>query len=85
MGMSAAWKADRILADAARVVAIELLAGAQGLEFLKPLEPGRGVGRVYRALRREVPLLEGDRPMQDDIERIATGVRDGRFDPEGLA
>src|SRR5436305_8720945 len=35
MGMTAAWKAERILANAARVVAIELLAAAQGLEFLR--------------------------------------------------
>ncbi|HTR21453.1 MAG TPA: histidine ammonia-lyase [Gemmatimonadales bacterium] len=85
MGMSAAWKAERMLADATRVVAIELLAGAQGLEFLKPLTPGRGVARVVAALRRDVPPLVGDRPMQDDIERIAVGIRDGRFDPEGMA
>ena len=45
MGMAAAWKAQRILANAQRVVAAELLCAAQGLEFLKPLTPGRGVGR----------------------------------------
>ncbi len=82
MGMSAAWKADRIVANAARIVAIELLAGAQGLEFLKPLAPGRGVGRTYAAVRREVPALEEDRPMSGDIERVAAGVRAGRFDPQ---
>ena len=82
MGMSAAWKAERILGNAARIVAIELLAGAQGLEFLKPLAPGRGVGRTYAAVRREVPALEEDRPMGGDIERVAAGVRSGRFDPE---
>jgi len=85
MGMSAAWKAERILANAMRIVAIELLAGAQGLEYLKPLGPGRGVGRVYKAVRREVPPLEGDRPLSGEIERIAAGVRAGRFDPEGKA
>jgi histidine ammonia-lyase len=58
-----------------------LLAGAQGLEFLKPLRPGRGVATLYAALRREVPALDRDRPMSDEIERIATGVRAGRFDP----
>jgi histidine ammonia-lyase len=81
MGMTAAWKAERIFADAARIVAIELLAGAQGLEFLKPLRPGRGVATLYAALRREVPALDRDRPMSDEIERIATGVRAGRLDP----
>src|SRR5213593_607693 len=69
MGMSAAWQAERILANAARIVAIELLAGAQGLEFLKPLAPGRGVGRSYAALRREAPALEEDRPLSAEIER----------------
>ena len=48
MGMAAAWKAQRILANAQRVVAAELLCAAQGLEFLQPLAPGRGVGELYR-------------------------------------
>ncbi len=82
MGMGAAWKAQRILANASRVVAIELLAGAQGLEFLKPLQPGRGVRRTYDAVRREAPPLDGDRPMADEIERVAAGALAGRFDPE---
>src|SRR2546427_5350298 len=82
MGMSAAWNAGRILANPARVVAIELLAGAQGPEFLKPLAPGRGVVRSYAALRREAPALEEDRPLSAEIERVAAGVRAGRFDPE---
>jgi histidine ammonia-lyase len=82
MGMTAAWKAGRILANAERVVAIELLAAAQGLEFLKPLQPARGVARVYAAVRRDVPALDGDRSFTADIERIATGIRAGEFDPE---
>lgn len=81
MGMTAAWKADRILANAARIVAIELLAGAQGLEYLKPLEPGRGVARTFAAVRRVVPPLVADRPLSQDIERTAAGVRSGTFDP----
>lgn len=83
MGMSAAWKAERILANSARIVAIELLAGAQGLDYLKPLEPGRGVRRVYAAVRREAPPLDGDRPLSGEIERITVGIRAGRYDPEG--
>jgi histidine ammonia-lyase len=82
MGMSAAWKAGRILANAERIVAIELLAGAQGLEHLKPLTPGRGVGRTYAAVRREAAPLAGDRPFSADIERVAGGIREGKFEPE---
>src|SRR5256885_585539 len=63
MGMTAAWKAERILADAGRIVAIELLAAAQGLEFLKPLRPGRGVARTHAAVRREVAAADRRRPL----------------------
>jgi histidine ammonia-lyase len=83
MGMTAAWKAGRILANAERIVAIELLAAAQGLEYLLPLTPGRGVARLHAAVRREAAALTGDRPLTADIERIAQGIRAGTFEPEG--
>jgi histidine ammonia-lyase len=80
MGMTAAWKAQRILANAARIVAIELLAGAQGLEYLKPLRPGRGVARLHAAVRELVPPLDADRPLAEEIERVAAGIRAAGFD-----
>lgn len=70
MGMAAAMKARRVLANAQRVVAIELMCGAQGLEFLKPLKPGRGVARVYQRVRELVAPLTDDRPLTPDIERV---------------
>jgi len=79
MGMSAAWKGGRILANAERIVAIELLAGAQGLEFLKPLQPSKAVGRLYAAVRKISAALSADRPLTTDIERIARGIRGGMF------
>lgn len=84
MGMAAAWKAQRILANAQRVVAAELLCAAQGLEFLKPLAPGRGVGALYRRLRGLTPpvlRLEADRPPAPDLERLARAVADGELVP----
>src|SRR5882762_1652708 len=82
MGMTAAWKAGRILANAERIVAIELLAGAQGLEYLLPLTPGPGVARLQAAVRREAAALATDRPLTADIERVAKGIREGKFEPE---
>jgi len=79
MGMTAAWKAGRILANAERIVAIELLAGAQGLEFLKPLRPAEAVARVHAAVRTESAVLSADRPLSADIERLAQQIRAGRF------
>lgn len=84
MGMAAAFKAGRILANAQRVVAAELLCAAQGLEFLKPLTPGRGVAALYqklRALSPPVPPLTSDRPPGPDLERVVRAVADGDFDP----
>jgi len=83
MGMTAAWKAGRILANAERIVAIELLAGAQGLEYLLPLTPARGVARLHAAVRTQAAALTGDRPFTADIERVAQGIRAGAFEPEG--
>jgi len=87
MGMAAAFKAGRILLNAQRVVAAELLCGAQGLEFLKPLAPGRGVAALYRKLRGlspPVPPLTEDRPPAPDLERLALAVAAGELDPLGL-
>jgi histidine ammonia-lyase len=84
MGMAAAWKAQRILANAQRVVAAELLCGAQGLEFLKPLAPGQGVGVLYRRVRSlapAVPALTADRPPSPDLEVLALAVAAGELDP----
>jgi histidine ammonia-lyase len=87
MGMAAAFKAERILVNAQRVVAAELLCAAQGLEFLKPLAPGRGVQVLYLRLRRlspSVPPLTADRPPSADLERLAKAVAEGELDPLGL-
>jgi histidine ammonia-lyase len=87
MGMAAAFKAYRILANAQRVVAAELLCAAQGLEFLHPLRPGKGVARLYQRLRSLTPgvaTLREDRPPAPDLERLARAVADGELDPGPL-
>ena len=86
MGMAAAFKARRILDNARRVVAAELLCASEGLELLRPLAPGKGVGellRRIRALRPAVAPLGADRPPAPDLERLATAVAEGALDPRG--
>lgn len=70
MGMAAAYKARRVLENARRVVAAELLCAAQGLDLLKPLRPGRGVEAAYARVRRVVHPLDGDRPPHPDLEAL---------------
>jgi histidine ammonia-lyase len=77
MGNASGLKAWQVLANAERVLAIELLAGAQAVEFHAPLEPGVG-SRAARELVRSIsPRLGDDRSLADDIEALAASIRDG--------
>jgi len=77
MGNAAGLKAWQVLANSERVLAIELLAGAQGVEFLAPLEPGNGVRATHAFIRSLSPRLGDDRPLARDIEAVAEAVRNG--------
>ena len=80
MGMTAATKLRAVVEMAEHVVAIELLAAAEGLEYRAPLRPGRGALRAYEVVRSHAPRLTRDRALSPDIQRIAAGIRDGDFD-----
>jgi histidine ammonia-lyase len=77
MGMTAARQARDAVRLLETVLALELLAAAQGLEFLKPLRPGRGVEGAYHRLRERVEPLERDRFMAPDIVAAEALVRSG--------
>ncbi|MER3412218.1 MAG: histidine ammonia-lyase [Thermoleophilia bacterium] len=77
MGNAAALKAWQAVSNAERVVAIELLAGAQAVELLAPLKPGRGTAAARKAVRELSPRLVEDRSLSADIERVAEAVQDG--------
>jgi histidine ammonia-lyase len=85
MGLAAARKARRAVSDLEYVAAVELMCGAQALEFLKPLEPGRGVREAYRLVREHVAPLEGDRVLQQDIETLRDVIHAGAFAAVTLA
>jgi histidine ammonia-lyase len=77
MGNAAGLKAWQVLANAEGALAIELLAGAQAVEFLAPLEPGAGVRAAHDFVRTLSPRLGDDRSLAPDIEAVAGAVRDG--------
>jgi histidine ammonia-lyase len=79
MGNAAALKCWQVLANSERALAIELLAGAQAVEFLAPLEPGDGTRAAHGAIRSLSPALVEDRPLADDIERVAEAIRSGEL------
>jgi histidine ammonia-lyase len=77
MGNAAALKCLQVLSNTERALAIELLAGAQGVEFLAPLEPGRGTRALHGAVRALSPALTEDRPLAPDIELVAQAIASG--------
>ncbi len=77
MGNAAGLKALRVLDNAERTLAIELLAGAQAIEFLAPLRPGEGVCAVHDVVRTFSDRLVDDRSLSADIERVASAIRAG--------
>jgi histidine ammonia-lyase len=77
MGNAAGLKAWQVLANAERTLAIELLAGAQAVEFLAPLAPGAGVAAAHDVVRSLSPRLTDDRTLSGDIEAVAGAIRDG--------
>jgi histidine ammonia-lyase len=80
MGNAAGLKAWQVVANSERALAIELLAAAQAVEFLAPLRPGRGARAVHAFVRSLSERLRDDRPLSDDIERVAAAVREGSLD-----
>ena len=80
MGMTAALKLKQIVDNAEKVLAIELMTAAQGLEYRRPLKAATEIERALQFVRTLVPALEEDRVIAGDIERLAKGIRDGDFD-----
>ena len=76
----AAHGARRLLAMArntASVVAIELLAAAQGCDFHAPLTSGTALEALRALVRDHVPALAADRYFHPDIERAIALVTSG--------
>ena len=80
MGMTAATKLRSIVELSEMMTAIELICGAEGLEYRAPLQPGKGVRQAYEIVRRHVPRLTIDRSMSAEIEKLANKLREGEFD-----
>lgn len=78
-GPRSAAKAARSLDLARKVVAIELICAAQGLESHRPLKSGKGVEAAFTIVRSKVQKLTHDRPLTRDIEAVSELIRDGAF------
>jgi histidine ammonia-lyase len=81
--VSMATFAARRLSDMAdntsAIVAIELLAAAQGIDFRRPLRSSAPLEDAHTAIRAVAPHLDGDRYLALDIEAVTPLVRSGAF------
>jgi histidine ammonia-lyase len=77
MGWGAGLKLAQVLANARRVIAIELLCATQGIEYRSPLLPAAGTADLVRLIRSHVPPLTEDRSLTDEIELVAGLIEDG--------
>ncbi len=80
MGMTSALKLRQTVENAENVLAIELLAAAEGLDFRSPLRSSQPIERARELIRAMAPRVTQDRSLSPDIERIAAAIRAGQFD-----
>jgi histidine ammonia-lyase len=77
MGVTAARKAARAVANTRRILAIELVAACQALEFRRPLTTSAPLEAVHARVRETVAAYGRDRSLSAEIEALAARVASG--------
>ncbi|MBS0393717.1 MAG: histidine ammonia-lyase [Proteobacteria bacterium] len=77
MAAHAARRLTEMAANAAHVVAIELLAAAQGCDLRGPQPSAEPLARIRALLRQDVPFLESDRSLSGAIGQVAGLIESG--------
>ncbi len=75
MGANAATKCLRILTNLERIIAIELLTAAQGLEFRRPLKTSPKLEEMVSQYRKKVAAHDHDRLLAIDIEQSVQFIK----------
>jgi histidine ammonia-lyase len=79
MGNHAGLKLRTVLENAERVLAIELICAAQGVDFLQPRLPGKGALALRDMLREHVDFLDVDRELSRDFAAVAPIITSREF------
>jgi histidine ammonia-lyase len=77
MATFAARRLQAMIGNTAHILGIELLAAAQGIEFLRPLQSSAALEQAHALLRQHIPAMHQDRYLAPDIEHATTLVRNG--------
>lgn len=79
MSTFAARRLHDMLDNAVNIVAIELLAAAQGIEFHRPQKSSAVLEKVIASLREVSPAYVEDRSLSADFIRVAAMIERGQF------
>jgi histidine ammonia-lyase len=77
MGMSASRRLSPMLENVRNIVAIELLAACQGIDFHAPLRTGREAQKAYDMVRVVSKQLDTDRSLSPDIAAMSAVIASG--------
>lgn len=80
MATYAARRLTAMAENSAAIVAIELLAAAQGIEFRRPLQSSPSLEKAFGAIRSVAAAYDRDRYFAPDIAAVTTMVLEGAFD-----
>ena len=79
MGMTAAIKLKRVVANTCNVLAIEAMAVAQAIDFLAPLKTSKRGQAAHSAIRSVCPTIDKDRVMYKDLARTSDLIASGKL------
>ena len=77
MATFAARRLQAMVSNTAHILGIELLAAAQGIDFLRPLHSSQALEAVHSLLRTHIPKMEQDRYLSPDIAHATALVASG--------
>ena len=80
MGSISGRKFNQVLVNLENILAVELMFGAQGLEFRRPAKCSKYVENAYALIRTKVEKLEDDRLIGEDMLAIAELIRERKFE-----
>jgi histidine ammonia-lyase len=81
MATHGALRLHRMNANTQGIIAIELLAAADGLEFRRPLKSSTALETAHSLVRANIPQRTVDREFGSDIENARRLIRNGAFAP----
>ncbi|HEY8592385.1 MAG TPA: histidine ammonia-lyase [Sphingomicrobium sp.] len=78
-------KAAQVARNAAGVIAVELMAAAEGIDYHAPLRTSPKLQAIYEAVRALSPHFTADRYWADEMSALQAAVLEGGIAAEGVA